>query len=765
MAIIQIVSGYTSGIINGNVKFYQDNVDNKIYLFGSFTTFSGHTGLSNICRLNDDGSFDSTFTGHTFNGAITCMTRDAVNDKLYLGGAFTTYSGISAQHAVSLNLDGSYNSTFDTTIGFSSTGGSGTAGAIILTSVACDSSGTTYWVNNDGGIYYKGVIFYNGMISILPNGNRNTDFAISPAGGDDAYIVFIKNDEIFIGGDFKSIHGGTYIYIDKLLLTGYRDTSFNSPFNGLTLHGGVRDIYVDDDGYVYITGRGPQNSMSKGLWKLNSDGSFYSGFTSYDFILSGCTGNVTYGWCTVGHSLIVYKDKIIVVGGFNSYNNNVVANNIIVVNQNGDIDNIIDFGTGFNLNKLGTYSNNLQDVILTSTGDLLVAGSMSSYNSTGVTYLTKLNTRYYFGNYIPTFPPSFCDGTNYIVSASTCGNSNGKITISDTPAGYYSYFDIYDFTLTDVTGGTYTFNTTTGEATGLTSGYYFLTATVKPEYWSYYGRESCTFEWLKVEDSDTTMANTGVSVRNTICGGFGKQQGRIAYICTDSGANPVYTAKLYNKETHDLVQTVTGNTIDLIIFVPLSAADYYCHITNSAGCSLLIGSTRVSGESLRSVAGIKRLWLTKWDANIEYDYWAQSDEDYYLASVDADFFNSIKIKRFVDSTLPDIWYSVNVQTKGITFQQSLEKSKQGFVFTSKLTLTIPHADNTKWKELQDLLQDRYIIVFQDNNSEYWCMGYKYGSSVDGYKRENNEYILEFNDVTDNKLLTSLDSTYVKSSIL
>ena len=372
---------------------------------------------------------------------------------------------------------------------------------------------------------------------------------------------------------------------------------------------------------------------------------------------------------------------------------------------------------------------------------------------------------YCFGDFIITQPapvlqPPFCSGTYYSVSGSTCGNADGKISIVEN-----DYFTYYDFTLTDIDGNSYTFDTITGEATGLTSNYYFLTATVKPAYWYWYGRETCTFEWLEVIDSDTTMSNTSKSVRNVVCGGFGKQQGRIAYLCTDSGSNPIYTAKLYNKDTYDLVQTVTGTTIDLIIFSPLNAGDYYCHITNDAGCSLLIGATKVQGQSLRSVAGIKKLWLTQWDENVEYDYWAQSDDDYYLSGIDADFFNSIKIKRFIDSTLPDVWYSVNVQTKAITFSQTMEKTKQGFVFNDKLALTIPEADNTKWKELVDILQNRYILIFLDNNGYYWCMGYRHGASTDGYKRENNEYILEFNAISENKILTNIDKQYIIDSIL
>ena len=443
------------------------------------------------------------------------------------------------------------------------------------------------------------------------------------------------------------------------------------------------------------------------------------------------------------------------------------------INCNGVRLNWVNNNTGNTLqNVIQLYGGSTwTDYAIVSSGDTYcdVAILPSTSIQLRVCAVDATNGDYYWSESIiattlTCYPPSFCETAPYTVSASTCGNADGIITIIDN-INYQSYFTYYDFTLVDIDGTSYSFNSLTGEATGLTANYYFLTATVKPAYWYYYGRETCTFEWIEVIDTDTTMSNTGVSIKNSVCGGFGKSQGRIAYLCTDSGSNPIYTAKLYNKETYDLVQTVTGTTIDLIIFSPLNAGDYYCHITNDAGCSLLIGATKVQGQSLRSVAGIKKLWLTQWDENVEYDYWAQSDDDYYLSGIDADFFNSIKIKRFIDSTLPDVWYSVNVQTKAITFSQTMEKTKQGFVFNDKLALTIPEADNTKWKELVDILQNRYILIFLDNNGYYWCMGYRHGASTDGYKRENNEYILEFNAISENKILTNIDKQYIIDSIL
>jgi len=45
------------------------------------------------------------------------------------------------------------------------------------------------------------------------------------------------------------------------------------------------------------------------------------------------------------------------------------------------------------------------------------------------------------------------------------------------------------------------------------------------------------------------------------------------------------------------------------------------------------------------------------------------------------------------------------------------------------------------------------------------MGYRLGAAVDAYKRENNEYILTLNAISDNKIVTNIDQTYVNNNII
>jgi len=105
-----------AGVSGANALTIQS--DNKIILGGSFTTYSGLT-KNRIVRINSDGSIDSTFViGNGFTpGAVTVATVQ-LDGKILVGGSFTTYSGASRNRFVRLNTDGSIDSTFTIGTGF-----------------------------------------------------------------------------------------------------------------------------------------------------------------------------------------------------------------------------------------------------------------------------------------------------------------------------------------------------------------------------------------------------------------------------------------------------------------------------------------------------------------------------------------------------------------------------------------------------------------------------------------------------------------------
>jgi len=372
-------------------------------------------------------------------------------------------------------------------------------------------------------------------------------------------------------------------------------------------------------------------------------------------------------------------------------------------------------------------------------------------------------------------PTPFCEGSHWTASGSTCGNSDGYITIIDNIPPIFSYFDIYDFTLTDIWGTTYTFNTTTGEATGLTSGYYFLTATVKPEYWYYYGRETCTFDWIKIEDTDNPAFLVGVSVKPQQCGPFDRQFGRIFYNVSGLTSGNTYSFYAFTSDL-SLYYSKTGITsTEDFILANASAECYWVLIRDEVtGCALLLDNRCVPSIPFFSLGGIKKLYIAKWTDDLDVDFWKDSDEDYFLEFADTSFFTSTKIKQYKSLTGGTIqWYSIPVLPKVCKLSQTLGKVRQGYIFTTSLTIGVAKANASKWKEMSTILnpENKWIFIVQDADNFWWTGGAQFGARISMYqfktgaRGEDEGYTFEIQGIENNKILTSIDTDYVNTYVI
>jgi uncharacterized delta-60 repeat protein len=91
--------------------------DNSIYFGGVFTVWNG-TPCNYIVRVLSDGSYDSTFNIGTGFNDIVFVIKKQVDNKIIVGGEFTTYNGNSCNKICRLNSDGSFDSTFNIGTGF-----------------------------------------------------------------------------------------------------------------------------------------------------------------------------------------------------------------------------------------------------------------------------------------------------------------------------------------------------------------------------------------------------------------------------------------------------------------------------------------------------------------------------------------------------------------------------------------------------------------------------------------------------------------------
>jgi hypothetical protein len=166
---------------------------------GGFTSFNG-TSRNGVCRLNSDGSLDTSFNPGTGISSVLAQPMYAVRQlstgKILIGGSFYEYNGNTAYGAVRLNSDGSYDSGFEFKITTND-----------YVSDIRETSGGKYIFVGTFANYDSGTA--DGIIMTNTDGTVYTSFAVG-TGFDTstAYSVLnLSNGQFFVGGDFNTYNG------------------------------------------------------------------------------------------------------------------------------------------------------------------------------------------------------------------------------------------------------------------------------------------------------------------------------------------------------------------------------------------------------------------------------------------------------------------------------------------------------------------------------------------------------------------------------
>jgi uncharacterized delta-60 repeat protein/prepilin-type N-terminal cleavage/methylation domain-containing protein len=256
----------------------------KIMVGGAFTTYNGVT-TGRIIRLNADGSRDTAFsTGGTGPNDwvydIDMVESGTHEGKAIVTGVFTSFSGTATGRVVRLNTDGSRDTTFNT-------GGTGAANTIYAADIVK--------VGDHAGKILIGGEFttYNGVTSnriarLNADGTRDTTFNSGGTSASGAVWTLISLTEgihagkTVLGGGFLSFNGVTVNRIARLNADGTRDTAFNSGGTGADATVRViEDIPVGPDaGKLMVGGNFTtyNGSSITSLMRLNADGGRDSGF-------------------------------------------------------------------------------------------------------------------------------------------------------------------------------------------------------------------------------------------------------------------------------------------------------------------------------------------------------------------------------------------------------------------------------------------------------------------------------------------------------
>jgi uncharacterized delta-60 repeat protein len=366
--------------------------DGKIIVGGGFYYINnGNIIKRGIVRLNSDGTLDNSFnisgTGLSNNATVyngvACLAIQ--NDgKIIIGGAFTSYNGVSCNNIARLNSDGTFDISFNLGNGIAFDGD------------PLNSNVNTIAIQNDGKIIiggnfssYNGI--YRGGIARL-NSDGTLDSAINTSTFIAVNKIIIQDDgKIIIGGNFSSYNGIYCRGILRLNNDGNLDSSFN--FNINTAFGNYStlniNLAIQNNAKIIIVGNfyDPiNNTNNHNIIRLNPDGTIDTTFNSG----IGCNNEI--------RSTSIQPDGKIIIGGiFTSYDG-IGRNRIARINGDSTLDTslieknsmVIYPNPVTNLLQIQTPNN----VIISSTRILDISGKLifeqkTNSNSINTEILTK----------------------------------------------------------------------------------------------------------------------------------------------------------------------------------------------------------------------------------------------------------------------------------------------------------------------------------------------------------------------------------------
>lgn len=312
---------YDSTFNVGGIGFdsYCDNVlvqaDDKIVCIGQFGNYNGISIIGAICRLNSDGSLDTTFNfgGTGFNNIYEWSINKQSTEKIIIGGNFAAYNGNAVGGLVRLNTNGSYDSSFTTGVGFAG-GGTFRVNTISIQSddsVICGGDFTSY--NGVGQV---------GIIRLTSAGLSDGTFLNINAGT--IWSTAIQSDgKILVGGTGFATYGGSAVpsNLFRINANGTLDTTFNA--GGVGFSGTVYSISVQSDGKIICTGSFlTYNTISAPrIIRLNADGTID---TSWNY----GTGINNGGGTGIPQIEILSNGNIVIGGNFTQFQGQTY-NNII----------------------------------------------------------------------------------------------------------------------------------------------------------------------------------------------------------------------------------------------------------------------------------------------------------------------------------------------------------------------------------------------------------------------------------------------------
>lgn len=299
---------------DGFVRSVAAQSDGKLIVVGHFDSVGG-SSYGYIVRLNTDGTVDTTFNsgGEGFNSRAL-VVRVLSDDKILVGGQFTTYNGTLTNRIAKLNADGSLVSSFTDNM------------TVVLNQV--------HDIFVDGTSIYVGGEFSDYIVKLNADGTTDGSFSAS-FNGRVSSIKKDSNGKILVGGWFSYLNGSPCNRgVVRLNADGTVDSTFATAGDGL--NDNVQAIAVQSDNKVVVGGWFEQLDGERcgHIVRFNTDG---TRDTSFDVGVG--IGDDVNDWesARVQHILLASGGAVLCVGGFTSFGARA-ANGFVKLSSTGEMD-------------------------------------------------------------------------------------------------------------------------------------------------------------------------------------------------------------------------------------------------------------------------------------------------------------------------------------------------------------------------------------------------------------------------------------------
>lgn len=334
--------------------------DDKLLVAGEYTSVNGNVS-SHLTRLLSDGTIDETFNiGTGFNGNIYACNMQS-DGKIIVAGNFTGFNGNSSGRLIRLNNDGTYDASFNTSIG-ATTG--------IIYDIALQPDGKIIIV---GSFTKYNNVTVNRIARILPNGTLDTSFLTGSGSSLNITKARILADgKILLAGNFTSINGFLSNRMIRLNSDGSADTTFNI---GSGFNDNVNAIEVLPDNKIILGGSFTlfNENIANRILRLNEDGTRDLSFTGSGF--------------TQGAVQVIKRDNsgnLMIGGSFTGSYNGMNVNRVVLLDSDGTVKSDFEPDSGPGNNSVLALAHDLE-------GSWYIGGSFSVFDVQNQGRLAKVN--------------------------------------------------------------------------------------------------------------------------------------------------------------------------------------------------------------------------------------------------------------------------------------------------------------------------------------------------------------------------------------